>query len=180
MGFDPVSIAVGSAVIGAVGSGVKAFGDISGAEAKSANDAYQAQVAANNAKIAATDAKLDIQAGEVAAVNVGMKTRSVVGQEKAAQGAAGIEVNNGSAADVRSGTAALGMLDALTVRSNAAKQAYAKEVEATSDTAQGQLLQTESQQDLVAGDVSAAGDLLSGASSVGKAWAGYQTKFGTA
>lgn len=178
MGFDPISLAVGSAVIGGAGTLVKGFGDYSAGEAKSANDAYQSQVAANNAKIATQDAKFDIQSGEAAAFNSELKTRSVVGNEKANQGASGIDVNTGSAAAVRTGTAEMGMLDALTIRSNASKQAYAKEVEAMSDTAQGQLLQTESTQDIEAGEFSAAGDLLSGASTVGGNYAKFQTKFG--
>jgi len=175
MGFDPVSLAV----VGTAGALVKGAGDLEAGQAKSAADAYQAQVAANNAKIAQQDARFDIQAGETAGFNRGMKTRAAVGQEKAAQGASGIDVNTGSAVATRSGEAEVGMLDALTIRSNAAKQAYAKEVEATSDTAQGQLLQTESQQDLEAGEFGAAGDLLSGATTVGGNWAKYKTQFGS-
>lgn len=174
MGFDPASLAV----MGLVGGAVSAAGAVESGYAKSEAAAYQSQVAANNAKIVQQDATLDIQAGEVAAVNQGLKTRARVGQEKASQGAAGIDVNSGSAVDVRAGTEELGMLDALTVRSDAAKRAYTKEVEATSDTAQSQLLTAESEQDVTAGWMSGAGTLLSSASSVGGNWSKYQTNFG--
>jgi hypothetical protein len=171
--LGPIGIA---AAIG--GTLVQGYGAYESGQAKAAADGYQAQVAANNAKIAQQDATLEIQSGEVAAFNRGLRTRAMVGSQKATQGASGIDVNTGSAADVRAGTEELGMLDALTIRSDAAKRAYAKEVEATSDTAQSQLLETESQQDAEAGVLGAAGSLLSGASSVSGKWAAYQTLYG--
>jgi hypothetical protein len=206
MGFDPVSMAVISAGVGLAGAGTSFMGSQEQAQAAqvqaqaaqvqaqatSENAAYQAQVAKNNAAIASQDARFDIQAGETAAVNKGMKTRAAVGQEKAAQGAAGIDVNTGSAADVRAGEAAVGMLDASTIRSNAAKAAYAKEVEATSDTAQSQLLTAESSQALQGGalasegaelqgegaELAGEGTLLSNVSTVGGNWAKFQQNFG--
>ena len=59
------------------------------------------------------------------------------------------------------------LLDALTIRSNAAKQAWSQEVAATSEEAQAGLDTMESRQDLEAGTIGATGTLLSGASSVG-------------
>src|SRR6201999_2427854 len=102
-----------------------AFGTYEQGQATAQADAYQAQVAANNAAIAKQQSKLDIQSGEITAQEQGLKTRAAVGQEKAAQGASGIDVNTGSAVDVRAGTAEMGMVDSLADRSNAAKKAYA-------------------------------------------------------
>jgi hypothetical protein len=170
----PLALAAG---IG--GAALQADASYQSSMAKSAQAAYQAQVAQNNATIAQQDARLDIQAGETAATNQGLKTRAAVGQQKAAQGASGIDVNSGSAVDVRVGTESIGMLDALTLRSNAAKAAYAKEVEANSDTAQGQLLQSESQQEADAAPLGAFGTLLSGASSVGGNWGKFQSLYGS-
>ena len=103
MGIDPVSMAV----IGGIGALTSAGGALFTGSSTAAADAYQAAVAANNAKLAQQQSKLDIQAGEIQAVNQGLKTRATVGQEKAAQGASGIDVNSGSAVDVRAGTAQL-------------------------------------------------------------------------
>lgn len=164
--------------LAAIGGGLQMGAQVAGGYAKSEALAYQSQVAANNAKIAQQDATLDIQAGEVAAVNRGLKTRAMVGQQKAAQGASGIDVNSGSAVDVRAGTEELGMLDALTIRSDAAKKAYAREVQATSDTAQSQMLTAESENAKTQGWLNGAGSLLSSASSVGGSWAKYQTLYG--
>jgi hypothetical protein len=178
MGFDPGSLLLGSMVLGGLGTATSAAGKVSAGYAKSQNAAYQSQVAANNAAIAQQDATLEIQAGEIAAVNQGLKTRARIGSERATMGAAGIDVNSGSAVDVQAGTAELGMLDALTVRSDAAKRAYRKSVEAVSDTAQSQLLAAQSEQEKTAGWLGAGETLLSGASTVGGSWAKYKTLYG--
>lgn len=170
MGIDPASLAV----IGAVGAATSAFGSYESGQATAAADSYQAQVAANNAKLAQQQGKLDIQSGEIAAVDQGLKTKAKVGSEKASQGASGIDVNSGSAVDVRAGTAQTGMVDALTIRSGAAKKAYADEVQANSDTAQGALDTMGASQAETAGDLGAAGTLLSGASTVGNNYAKLQ------
>ena len=80
-----------------VGSVVNASGQQEQAQAQSEAAAYQAQVAQNNAAIARSNAKLDIQAGETAAVNQGLKTRAAVGTARANQGASGVDPNTGSA-----------------------------------------------------------------------------------
>lgn len=176
MGIDPVSLAV----IGGVGAAVSAAGTLEQGKATAASDAYQAQVAANNAKLAQQEGKLDIQSGEIAAVNQGLKTRAAVGTQKASQGASGIEVNSGSAPNVRAGTASMGMLDALTIRSNAAKKSYADEVQANSDTAQGQLDTFAGDQAITGSEIGAAGTLLSSASTVGSNYAKLQNATGSA
>ena len=174
MGIDPVSLAV----IGAVGAATTAAGTLATGQSTAAADAYQAQVAANNAKLAQQQGKLDIQSGEIAAVDQGLKTKAAVGTEKAQQGASGIDVNTGSAPAVRAGTAETGMLDALTIRSNAAKKAYADEVTAQSDTAQGVLDTFAGQSAQTGADIGAAGTLLSGASTVGGNYAKLQNAIG--
>jgi len=165
----PIALAAGLA-----GGAVSAFGAYESGQAQSASAAYQAQVAANNAKIAQQNARLDIQAGESSATNEGLKTRAQVGQEKAAQGASGVDVNSGSAASVRAGTQMVGKQNAMTIRSNAANAAYGQLVQATSDTAQSTLDTAESEQAAEAGDFNAAGTLLGSVSSVGTKYADWQ------
>jgi hypothetical protein len=70
------------------------------------------------------------------------------------------------------------MLDALTIRSNSAKKAYADEVQANSDTAQGQLDTMAGDNAKTAGEISAGGTLLSGASTVGGNYLKMQNSFG--
>jgi hypothetical protein len=108
-----------------------------------------------------------------------MKTRAAVGNIQAAQGASGIDVNSGSAPKVRAAASELGLMDALTIRSTAAKKAYADTVAATSDTAESTLLQSESEQASAAAPISALGNFLSSASSVGGTYGKYFTGSGT-
>jgi hypothetical protein len=169
---DPVSL--GLLAVGLVGSAVAAGGAAEAGQSQSEASAYQAQVAANNATIAQTNAREDIQAGETAATNQGLKTKAVVGAETANLGASGVVTTSGSAAKVTTASKELGYLDALTLRSNAAKQAYGQEVQATSDTAQSRLDTMQSGQASEAGTIGATGTLLSGVSTVGAKFAGLQ------
>ena len=172
MGIDPISMAIVGTTVAA--GGVKAFGSWEGGQATKAAMAYQAQVAENNALIARRNAQWDIQAGDAAASAKGLQTRARVAGQAARQGAAGVSVNTGSAADVRAGTEMLGLSDALTIRSNAAKEAYGQEVAATSDIAQANLDRAEGDQAETAGDIGAAGSLLSGASTAGGQYAQFR------
>jgi len=69
----------------------------------------------------------------------------------------------------------LGALDALTIRSNTARAVYGYEVQESNDLAQSQLLESEAKQAREAGDLSALGTFLSGASSVGAKYAPLQS-----
>jgi hypothetical protein len=174
MGFAlamPSALAMVSAGAGLAGAGISGYGAYESGQAQSQSASYQSQVAKNNALIAEQNAAQEAQAGSAKEAAEGMKTRAAVGEIKAAQGASNIDVNSGSAASVRSSAAALGAQDLMTLRSNTAKAVYGYETQAVSDTAQSQLLQTESKQAAVGGDIGALGTFLSGASSVGSKWA---------
>ena len=170
------AVMMGVSAAGAVVGGV---GQYENMKAQSENAAYQSQVAANNAKIAQQNAALETESGEVAAANYGMKTRSVVGTTKAQQGASGVDVNSGSSVAVRAGEAELGTLDALTIRSNAARKAYGYTVAATGDTASSQLLASQSQQASDAAPLSALSSILGSASSSGSALSKYMASSGS-
>jgi hypothetical protein len=157
--------------MGLVGSAISAIGTYSSMEANAANAAYQAQVAQNNAAIARTNAGLDFAAGDVQSANAEMKTRATVGATKAQEGASGVAVGGGSFSKVRASESELGMLNALTIRSNAAKQGYAQEVAATSEEAQAGLYTMESKEASTAAPFMATGALLSSASTVGLGYA---------
>jgi hypothetical protein len=149
------------AVLGAVGGAIGAFGSYEGMEAQSRNAAFQAQVAANNAAIARQNFNLQIEAGEGQVANKEMELRSQLGAQKAGQAASGVDVNSGSSVAARAGTAEFGTLDALTLRSNNARQAYGYAVAATSDTAESELLTQESQQASSLAPIAGVGSLLS-------------------
>lgn len=149
--------------LAAASLGMQALGQIRQGQAAAASAKYNSQVQANNAQIAQNNAAL---AGEQGAANAGIeqqKTRAAVGGIKAAQAANGIDVNSGSAVDVRSSAAELGELNAITIRSNAAKTAYGYQTQQSSDMAQSQLDRQEAKFDVQAGYMNAGTTLLSGA-----------------
>ena len=124
---------------------------------------YQAQVAANNAQIAQNNAKAALAAGAVEEQNQRLLTEQRIGKVRANAGAAGVDPNFGSPLDLQSDTAKLGELDALTIRNNAARRAYGYQVEGLNQSAQASLYNSASY-----------GSLLSGATSVGSKYMGFQ------
>jgi hypothetical protein len=167
MGVDPVSAGLALA-----GTGLSAFCKYESGQATQATMAYQAQVAQNNAIIAKQNARWDMQAGEAAASAQGLKTRAQVGSTVAKTAAGGVATGVGSAADTVAGEREVGLINAMTIRSNASREAYGQEVQATSDTAQAQLDTMEGSQAAEGGDLGAIGSLLSGASTTGKFFPG--------
>ena len=162
------------AIMGIAGAGMQAVGAVESGDAAKASSDYQAQVARNNALIATQNETWEAQSGAAKETAEGMKTADAVGKTKAAQGASNIDVNTGSAADVRTAESKLGALDALTIRSNTSRKAYGYAVQSESDTAEAGLLQQQGSQQQTAGDISGVADFLSGASSVGGKYANLQ------
>lgn len=162
----PAALGPVGLIAGLAGAGISALSAYNSNEASSANAAYQAQVASNNAVIAGRNANMDLQAGVTAETNQGLKTRSQVGTALAGESSSGVDVNTGSFVGARKGISEIGALDALTIRSNTAKQLYADETQQTNYEAQSGLETQESQQEAAAAPIAAAGSLLSGASSV--------------
>lgn len=142
---------------------MQALGSIQQGNAAASSAKYNAQIQENNAKIAQQNS---IFASEQGAANAGIeqqKTRAQVGAIKAAQAANGVDVNSGSAIDVRSSAESLGMLNAITIRSNASRHAYGYQTEAASDKAQAALDKQQAKYAKTAGYVGAGTSILGGA-----------------
>lgn len=146
---------------------------------------YQAQVARNNATSAKNNATYAMQVGEVDATTEGLKGRSRLGAIKAAQAANGLDVNTGSAVDVRAGEAAAARQDVLTTRSNAALKAYGYRTDAANFEAQAGLHDREALYATKAGeinkkaaDTNAKATLLGGASGLAFKWSSALDNFG--
>lgn len=171
--------------LGIAGTASSLLGGVTGAvgayeqgEAASRSAKFNAQVERQNAAISQQNAAIAGQAGSEQAWMTGQKTRSNVGSIKANQAASGIDVNSGSAVDVRSSASELGELDALTVRSNAAREAYGYQQQAASHTEQSNLDTFESKADSTAGAVNAAGTFLGGVGSASDNFLRYQLSGG--
>ena len=158
-------------IMSAAGGIVGAIGAESQGKATKAADQYQAAILRQNAQLSQQKGEMVTEAGEAAAGKQGLATRANVGQIKAAEGASNIDVNSGSAVKVHQSATELGMLDALTIRSNAARAAYGYQVEAQGQEEQATLEEAAGQYAGTAGDIAAVSSLLSGASSAGNQYA---------
>lgn len=156
--MDPASLAI----MTVVSTGMQALGSIAQGRQQAASAKYNAQVQENNATIARNNAALAAAEGAANAGIEQQKTRAKVGGIKAAQAANNIDVNTGSAVDVRSSASELGELNAITIRGNAARQAYGYQTQASSDQAQAQLDRQQAKYDAQAGYLNAATSLIGG------------------
>lgn len=153
----------GMAALGLAGGAVNAYGQIQASKAQADADNFNAQVAEQNAAIATQKQQWAGEEGDQNAAISQMKTAAKVGATKANQGASGVEVGTGSNADVITSEREIGMLDALTIRSNAARQAYGYATEAYSDKAQAQLDRYAGKNAITAGKIGAVSTLLGSA-----------------
>lgn len=148
--------------LSAVGSILTA---VSQSRAAKAQGDYEQSIANTNATIAAIQSKQAIEAGDFAASKKDVQTQQAVGSERAAQGASGIDVASGSSALVRNATEGAGAQDELTIRNNAARQAWGYQTESIEDTYKGQFAQlmakASSEQSLMTGGLQAISGPLS-------------------
>ncbi len=141
---------------------MNAYGQMQAANASANASEYNAEVSENNAEIAKQQAEWAAQEGVQNAAMSQLKTRADVAGIKTNQAASGIDINSGSAVDVQESARELGMLDALTIRSNAARKAYGFQVEETSDRAQANLDRYMAKNTKTAGKIGAGTTLLAG------------------
>lgn len=168
-------IGIASSVIG---TGMSAMGAIQqgNAQAQAAN--YQAQVAANNKIIADQNARYAIQAGQVQEANKRTQTAALIGTQRAAGAANGLDVNSGSNVDLQASAATLGEADALTIRDAAARQARGYQIQGLDYQATAQLDQMRANNASQAGGLNAFASILGGASSVADKWSKMQGAVG--
>lgn len=156
----------------AIGTGVAIMGQQSQAKAASQAANYNAQVQERDSQVAQQNAKLSSEAGTQQVEAYELKARAQAGDIKANQGASGVDVNSGSFQQVRQSQDELSQVDALTIRSNATKEAYGYETQAQGYTAQSSLDTAEGKNAITAGNYASAGTLLSG---IGNAASTYQS-----
>lgn len=161
-----------------VGGAIGAAGAIKASNASASAAKYNSQVASQNSQQAIQNANLTSASGSVAAGNESLKTRALVGSEVANEAASGLDVNSGSPVDVRGSTRSLGELDALTVRSNATREAYGYQVESASQKGQAGLDKSEATSDLTSGYVNAGSTLLGSAGTAATNFAKFQLQGG--
>lgn len=163
---------LGEAGIGAtlIGGLTSAFGAYEQGQSQQEMYNYQAGVARLNTQIADQNATYATQIGEDQATRAGLQGAQRMGQIKAAQGASGLDVNSGSAVQVRASQKEASSLDVASIRSNAAKTAYNYQVQGVQFTAQGQMDTVAGENARTSGMINAGSSLIGAASSVSQQW----------
>lgn len=124
------AIAIGSLIVGAyqtykAGQAQKQAGEAGQAAANS-----QADLADYNALIADAQSKDAVARGAEQEARFRSGVRGMIGTQRAGFAAGNIDVSSGSAVDVQGDTAFMGELDALQIKTNAAREAWGYDVQA--------------------------------------------------
>lgn len=112
-----------------------------------------------NARVAEYQAEDAVKRGVVAESRRRDETSKVIGAQRVSLARQGVDINEGSALLLQEDAAALGELDALTIRNNAAREAWGLRVQANDAHLRGDFSR-------MAGDQSAANTLLTGSSNL--------------
>jgi len=173
------AIAIGSLALGAyqtyrAGAAAKKSGKLQQEAADS-----QADLSDFNAAVADVQAEDAVARGAEEESRFRAGVRGMIGKQRAGFAAANIDVGYGSSVDVQADTAFLGELDALTIQTNAAREAWGYKVQAEdlrkrADIARktGVMLEATGRQNAKTAYLQGATSLVTGAANL------YQTKYG--
>lgn len=167
MAFVPIALAIAGAVIGGISARNQGIAQKQQAD-------YSAQVARNNDLLAKQYAKAELEKGQVAEDNKRQETAQRVAMVRAYGAANGLDVNSGTPLDLQADTARLGELDALTIRNNAARNAYGYEVQGINFQNSAKLDDSRGAYAQQAGQLGMFSSIIGGASSVSGKWNGMK------
>ncbi len=171
--LDPGTAAIASLALAALGTGASVIGQSNRAQAEAGQGNYMAQVARNNQMLAERNTTLAEQQGQVQEDRQRLKTAQLMGSQRASLAAQGGDVNAGSDLDILGDTARAGESDALTIRNNAAQQAFGYRAQAAAAGGQANLYSANAANTMANLPFGIASSLLGGASSLADKWAGY-------
>lgn len=102
---------------------------------------YQTQVAGQNAKLSEMAADDSVKRGEYNANKVTSQVERVIGSQRVAGAANGVNVNTGTIKDIQTGTMVEGVNAASQVRLNAWREAFGHKIEAANQIANAEMNQ---------------------------------------
>lgn len=171
------SLAIVSATAGVAGAGLAYMSSQQQAKALSDQANYKAGVDANN-KILADRAATDATArGDVMQQQKATAAKQLLGRQRVAFAANGVDPNSDSALDLQSDTASAGALDELTIQSNAHREAAGYTSQGLNYQNQANLDRAAGADALASGALKGASTIIGGAGSVASNW--YQMSYGT-
>lgn len=109
------------------------------AQSSKAQGDYQNEMSKINARYAELKADSAVKRGDREAESVKKDTKRLVGSQRAALAAQGIDIGSGSALETQEDTAMIGELEALKIKNNAWMEAFGYKMEAQNDIRSGAL-----------------------------------------
>lgn len=111
-------------IITAVGLAMSAYSSYQQAQSQKESLNYQSAVARNNAQLSEWQAQDSIRRGQEEEQRQRMMTAQLKGKQRVGFAASGIDISEGSAAQIQADTDWMGEQDALTIRDNANREAW--------------------------------------------------------
>ena len=169
---DPVSASILMVASGAT----QAIGQYKAGKAQKAASNYQSQVAENNRIYAENQAADSIKRGRKEETRHRMQIAQLKGAQIAAMAKNGVVVDaeDTSALDILGDTTEFGELDALTIRSNAEREAFGHKVQASNFAADSVLNRAQGKAAFQAGVTGAIGTLIGTAATTGFQFAKFK------
>lgn len=171
---EPTTLAIASIAATAISTGAGIVGQISAGSQAEQQAAYQAGVARNNAIIAERAAQDALTRGKVEEGQQRDKTRQLIGLQRATLAGNGVMVDTGSALNITADTAGIGELDALTIRSNAEREAAGYRAQGMNYEAEARLTRAAGKQAKTDSLWQAGGTALTGIGTVAGKWYGFK------
>ncbi len=137
-------------------------GGVQSGQPAAASGRYSAAVSEMNATLADRRAKDAIERGQIAEQRKRQEVAGIVGKQTAAMAANGVDLSFGSPLDTLIDTATMGEIDALTIRTNANREAYDYRVQAVNGRANAALQRSQADAAEVGGYLKAGGTILGG------------------
>jgi len=141
-------------IMSGTGAAVSAYGSLQAGK-------YQQQVANYNASVAEFQAQDAVTRGETAAKRHGGQVRQLVGTQRTNSAAQGQDPNDmdSSAGQIQQDAAYLGKLDEVTIRMNAAREAWGYKVQGNDSRMRGQIAQADARNNAVGTIMGTAGNM---------------------
>lgn len=167
--FGPgtAALTLGQAV-SAVGAVSSAYGAFSSASASKAQARYNAGVQRNNQIIAERMAKDAIDRGNIDEKQHRLKVQGLIGRQRSVLSSSGFSATEDDALDILGDTAEIGELEALTIRSNAEREAWKYKVNAANAGAEATLSSMKA--DAYSPFLAGGSELFTGLGSVAAKW----------
>lgn len=160
---DPISIAVGAAVVGGLVTG---YGQIQQGNYANAMGKYEQKIAERNIKLTEAGREDARRRGEREQLNHWRRVSQAMGEQRAQYAAGNLDVNFGTPAEVVEDTLLIGMEDSSVLAENTKKEMEGFDIEAANYKEAGNAARSRGRAAKTASRFAAAGTILSTASQV--------------